>query len=250
MNKPWDIKQEDTRQADSLPTFIIFCEDEVSEPIYFKYFETKIIKVNTIKNQKGKIDNVFKAICHCQDEGLMEPNDGLFYLQSEDTQVWCVFDRDIEDNSSKIKLGNISFDEAIKTAESNGFKVAWSNDAFELWVLLHFEDVDLENKNYKKRLTYYDRLTDIFKSLPNPNIDLVKALKHKSFSYKQDLKHENNFRYIVRNEIISKTKDAIKRAKVLEEHHKTANIHNHKKSPCTLVHHLIEELIRLGGKKI
>ena len=39
MKEPWNIKEDDTRTADSLPIFIIFCEDEVSEPIYFKYFE-------------------------------------------------------------------------------------------------------------------------------------------------------------------------------------------------------------------
>ena len=43
MDEPWNIKKEDTRQADSKPNFIIFCEDEVSEPIYFKYFETEKI---------------------------------------------------------------------------------------------------------------------------------------------------------------------------------------------------------------
>jgi len=250
MNEPWDIKSEDTRQADSLPNFIIFCEDEVSEPIYFKYFETSLIKVNPIKNQKSKTDNVLKAICHCKDHELMECKDGSFYLQSENTQIWCVFDRDFEDTAPKILLGNTSFDESIKTALSNGFKVAWSNDAFELWVLLHFEDIDLSNERYQNRETYYDRLTEIFKSLPNPNEDLIKAIKHLTFNYKQDLKKENNFRNIVRNEIVGKTKDAIKRAKDIEAHHSTLKKPNHEKSPCTLIHHLVEELIRLGGKEI
>lgn len=239
MIEPWNIKKEDTRKADSLPTFIIFCEDEVSEPIYFQYFETSRIKVNPIKNQKSKIDNVFKAICYCEKNGLMESKDGLLCLQSDLAQVWCVFDRDIESNDSEIQKGNISFDESIETAINKGFKVAWSNDAFELWVLLHFEDVDLANENFKQRKTYYDKLTDIFKSAANPNQDLVDALKHQSFSYKQDFKHENNFRNIVRNEIIGKTKEAIIRAVHLEEYHATVNIHNHDKSPCTMVHHLV-----------
>lgn len=250
MIEPWDIKHEDTRQADSLPTFIIFCEDEVSEPIYFKYFETSIIKVNPIKNQKSKIDNVLHAICHCKDHGLMESKDGLFYLQKEDTQGWCVFDRDIEDTEPNIKLGNASFDEAIETAKSRGIQVAWSNDAFELWILLHFEDINVKEESYKNREKYYDRLTEIFKTLPNPNEDLIKALKHKAFSYKHDLKHENNFRDIVRNEIVGKTENAIKRAKEIEAYHATFSRPNHEKSPCTLIHYLVEELIRLGGKNI
>ena len=250
MNEPWNIKQEDTRQADSLPTFIIFCEDEVSEPIYFKYFETSIIKVNTIKKQKSMMDNVFNAIIHCEDNGLMEAIDGANCIKEDSTQVWCVFDRDKEETAFKIRKGDINFDESISTAKSRGIRVAWSNDAFELWVLLHFEDVDLANEDYKKRKTYYDRLTEVFRTLPNPNEDLVKVLNYHSYNYKESLKRENNFRNIVRNEIIGKTQDAIKRAKALEEYHDTPNKHNHEKSPCTFIHHLVEELIQLGEKEI
>jgi hypothetical protein len=102
MIEPWNIKEDDARQADSLPTFIVFCEDEVSEPDYFKFFETPKIKVNFIVNQKSKTDNVTNAICHCKDQGLMDIRDGLFYLKGDDIQVWCVFDRDKEETSDKI----------------------------------------------------------------------------------------------------------------------------------------------------
>jgi len=250
MNEPWNIKTDDTRKADSKPTFIIFCEDEVSEPIYFKYFETPNIQVNPIKNQKSKIDNVFKAICYCQNNDLMDKKGNKYFLKNENPQVWCVFDRDISNDNLVLQTENVSFDEAIETAKARGFKVAWSNDAFEFWVLLHFEDANITNDENKNRVTYYNRLTEIFKSLQNPNDDLIKALTHQSFSYKQDLKHENNFRNIVRPEMIEKTKIAIKRAKKLEEHFMALNIPNHEKSPCTLVHHLIEELLQKGGKKI
>ena len=249
MNKPWNVKLDDDRYADSLPIFIIFCEDEISEPIYFKYFETSNIKVNIVKKQKSKIDNVLRAICYCTDKGFIKPNNGVSCLQNDDIHIWCVFDRDIEETSQKIKLGNVSFNESIKTAEASSIKTAWSNDAFELWILLHFEDVDINNNDYKNRKTYYKRLTEIFKNLPNPNEDLIKSLAHLSFSYKQDLKHKNNFRNIVRNEIINKTNNALKRAKALEKHYKS-NTANHEKAPCTLVHHLIDELVRIGGKKI
>ena len=51
-NKPWEIKVDDTRELNNLYTFIIFCEDEVSEYIYFKWFETSLIKINIINKQK------------------------------------------------------------------------------------------------------------------------------------------------------------------------------------------------------
>ena len=250
MNEPWNIKSDDDRKADTLPTFIIFCEDEVSEPIYFKFFETDKIKVNPIKKQDSKITNVLKAICYCEDNGLMQKINGLLCLGDENTQVWCVYDRDIEDSDEKIRIGNVSFDEAIETARDKGFKVAWSNDAFELWILLHFEDVDVSNPIYKNRISYYNRLTEIFKNLPNPNQDLLDALKHKTFSYKQDLKHENNFRNIVRKEIVNRTNLAVERSKKLEHYFEQLHFSNHEKSPCTLIHHLTDELIRVGGKDI
>lgn len=248
MTDPWNLRQDDTRLADSLPTFIIFCEDEVSEPIYFKYFETSVIKVNTVDGQKSKIHNVIKAITHCIDEKLMEQNNGEPVLKSTDTQVWCVFDRDTEEDAGKVKLGDTEFNVAIETAAKRGIKVAWSNDSFELWILLHFEDVTPEKTENKSRITYYERLTILFKSLTTGNPDLTKALASAGFNYKRDLKHRTNFRNIVRAEIVTKTNQAIARAKVLEQHHQNSPKLHSEKKPCTTVHHLVEELLKLGGK--
>jgi hypothetical protein len=45
-------------------------------------------------------------------------------------EVWCVFDRD----------DHLTFFSAIEMARDNNFKVAASNPAFELWLLLHFRE--------------------------------------------------------------------------------------------------------------
>ena len=74
---------------------------------------------------------------------MIEYIDGKACLTEEKTRIWCVYDRDKEETPAKLSKGNISFDESIKTANSNGIKVAWSNDAFELWILLHFEEIDV-----------------------------------------------------------------------------------------------------------
>lgn len=250
MSNPWDIKTDDSRESDLRPVFIIFCEDEVSEPIYFESFRTSKIEVNAIRNQRSKIDNVVKAIDYCKQNSLMEVNDEELHFNKEDIQIWCVFDRDIEDSDLEIRKQNILFDESVTIANTKGFNVAWSNDAFELWILLHFEDVDVTDEKYKNRKAYYDRLTEILKALPNPNSELVKALKHDSFYYKKDFKSANNFKQIIIPEIVGKTSTAIENAKRIEAHFADKNILNHKKAPCTLVHHLVEELIRLGGKEI
>jgi hypothetical protein len=251
MIKPWNYKPDDIRHADSLPTFIIFCEDEISEAQYLKYFETSLIKINTVEGQKSKFTHVVKAICHCLDqEIIIRGIDGNLQLKDDNAHLWCVFDRDIEEDQATKNRTDIEFDEAIHTGTNRGFSVAWSNDAFELWILLHFEEVNPLLPENKIRETYYKKLTEIFKKLPNKNEDLNKALSHPSFSYKKDLKHKNNFLNIVRSEIVVNTKTAILRAERLEAHHTKLNLSNHDKAPCTMVHYLVKELIKYGGKKI
>jgi len=97
------------------------------------------------------------------------------------------------------------------------------------------------------RKTYFDILTNIFNNLPFKNEDFIKVLKHK-FSYKDDFKHQTNFTNIVLPEILKKTNIAIENAKKLEQHFEKQDIPNHQKSPCTLVHHLVNELLILGKK--
>ena len=63
-------------------------------------------------------------------------------------QVWCVFDMD----SFKAHFSN-----AISSAKAKEFKVAYSNEAFELWYLLHFSfhDADLSRQQYGEKLTKF-----------------------------------------------------------------------------------------------
>ncbi|WP_229204160.1 RloB family protein [Dyadobacter alkalitolerans] len=248
--EPWNIRDSDTRTADSLPLFIIFCEDQVSEPVYFKFFETSLIKVNLIGDQKSKMDNVMKALTHCYHEDFMERREDGDYLKQQYTQVWCVFDRDSANIDDKLIGDNVSFNESIATAERRGLKVAWSNDAFELWVLLHFEDVE-NNAANRNREIYYKRLTDIFSQMPDKNEDLIKVLEIKNCNYKQHFKREKNFRNAVRPYLIPRTYDAIKRATSLEEIHNTTIAKPYSdQTPSTKVHHLVAELLRLGQKEI
>ena len=238
------------RETNAKPIFVIFCEDEVSEPIYFESFRTETIKINVIGGQKQGMQNVLNALKYCGKNDLMEGVGEYRRLKAGNIHVWCVFDRDLDVDDRDIELSNITFDEAIHLANLRGIKVAWSNDVFELWILMHFEDVDTNLPENQLRQTYYHRLTDIFKNLPEKNEDLIKALSHASFSYKKDLKRETNFRQIVRPELIPNTHLALQRAKTLESHHATPNKPNHQKAPCTMVHHLVEKLLETGRKEV
>lgn len=46
-------------------------------------------------------------------------------------EVWCVFDHEFPPN-------NTLFQPAVEAARQNSFKLAVSNPAFEVWLLLHF----------------------------------------------------------------------------------------------------------------
>ena len=64
-------------------------------------------------------------------------------------QIWCVFDRD--------SFPADNFDNAIhkvKSLANKGFRVAYSNESFELWYLLHFEylHVAVPRTSYIERL--------------------------------------------------------------------------------------------------
>lgn len=101
--------------------FLIVCEGEKTEPLYFDDFRVaKSVKVVGIGF--NTVSLVQKAI-EIRDE-------------SEDKfdQVWCVFDKN--------SFSNENFNSAIDLATRNEIKAAYSNEAFELWYLLHFRYSD------------------------------------------------------------------------------------------------------------
>lgn len=129
------------------------------------------------------------------------------------SEVWVVFDKD----------DNPDFDEAIALAKREGLNVAWSNECFELWLLLHFQDL----KSAIGRNDYYPRLTTYFK---NKNIN--------------GGKYDKNIYDIF--DITSENVDtAIKRSNALLEEYKNANIISPTKmNPGTKVQDLVSELIQ------
>src|SRR5688572_5623024 len=145
MSEPWDITGSDDRVVDSLPVFIIFCEDQNYEPSYFKSFEKEtLLKINCIPNQKGSWRNINNALAYCYKAGMIDFVDNHYKQKPGIKQnLWCVYDRDLENEDlSKIQAhDDTGFTSSIQIANHCGIKVAWSNDAFELWILLHFEKV-------------------------------------------------------------------------------------------------------------
>ena len=179
------------------------------------------------------MENVFSAIKYCKQKKAFD----------KEIKVWCVFDRDFNGNPGILDKAEISFDESTHTAKRNNIKVAWSNDSFELWILLHYEDVD--PKEPLLRNEYYERLTEILKEDTKINSDFCVPIVKGTFNYYDDIKSLSPFK----NHILPILKDetrrtaAIERAEKLENHHTTHTDKPHEMCPCTMVYHLVKELL-------
>ena len=98
----------------TLQRFLIVCEGKKTEPLYFEQFRAPGLVVKVEGIGMNTISLVKEAL-RLRDEGNYD-------------QVWCVFDKDDFEQ----------FDDAIQLARREGMKVAYSNQAFELWYVLHF----------------------------------------------------------------------------------------------------------------
>lgn len=105
-----------------LQRFLIVCEGEKTEPFYFQAFHVpSVITVRVEGLAKDPLSLVERA---------NELYDPVRY-----DQTWCVFDID------DVLPDRIN--EALARARRYRIKVAYSNQAFELWFLLHFQYCDV-----------------------------------------------------------------------------------------------------------
>lgn len=143
--------------------FLIVCEGKKTEPNYFSKFKGQFGNVIVDIDCEGEGYNTLKVV----EEAIKIRNKNL----NKYNRVWAVFDKD----SFPAK----AFNSAIKKAESNDIGCAWSNEAFELWYLLHFQhrntgmqraeyqkaiedEINKNRKNKKKPYQYAKNATDTY----------------------------------------------------------------------------------------
>jgi len=125
-NKPWDKprpgrRPEKTRER---PRVLIVCEDSKSSADYLRSFpiDPRRIELKVVGTGMNTDSLVEEAI----------------RLASESSprysHIWCVFDRD--------SFPPEQYNRAFQLADSHGIRIAWANEAFELWYLLHFNYFD------------------------------------------------------------------------------------------------------------
>src|SRR4030042_2474948 len=101
--------------------FLIVSEGEKTEPNYFEAYK-KILPKHLIEIKiLGTGENTLKLL----DTALKKA------AQKSYDEVWIVFDKD--------SFPDDNFDNTIFSAPSKKIKCAYSNEAFEIWYLLHFE---------------------------------------------------------------------------------------------------------------
>ena len=112
---------------------LIVCEGTKTEPNYFEAFAEK---------QQGVI--VYDIEVKGLGRGTKDVVEKAIDLKNKNNydRVWAVFDRD--------EFPAKDFNEAIAMGQKNSIEVAWSNEAFELWYLYHFQNVN--NRSVSKRI--------------------------------------------------------------------------------------------------
>lgn len=186
---------------------LIVCEGEKTEPNYFAAFKTELPKHVVELEICGEGFNTLSLV-----ERTQELRDKRASGDYPFDQVWVVFDRD--------SFQPHDFDNAIHKATTDNIECAWSNEAFELWYILHFEyrTTGMSRDEYKGKLTgllgqeYRKNATDMYRQL---------AAK-------------------------GKQKQAIAWARQLHEELEAAGTPASRGNPCTTVYKLVETLNRFN----
>ncbi|WP_373521278.1 RloB family protein [Aquiflexum sp.] len=187
---------------------LIVCEGQ-TEKLYFEAFPVLGLRVDA-RNLDGQ----------AKLKMVESTEEILSFSDVEYDEVWCVFDMDVKRGSYEFS----DYDNAIVKAEGLGYKVTYSNDAFELWFYLHFEYTDAEHlRNF-----YYEELGKKF--------GLNYEKEGKRYGFCQSV-------YSLLNQLEDSSQEkAIERAKNLFENKK--ELPYHQQNPVTKVFELVEELNR------
>jgi hypothetical protein len=202
--------------------YLIVCEGEKTEPNYFNSLKSSLPKgvielVNidiegTGMNTISIIDKTKK---------IRKSYEGQ-YLRKID-KVWAVFDKD--------SFPSEKFNNAIAKGETSKPKVncAWTNEAFELWYLLHFSyyNTGISRNQYQKLLER----------------EIIRSSGIHDFKYKKNSTEMYDLLIKFGNQEF-----AINNAEKLDALYKDNRYANH--NPRTKVHVLITELIKLSKKYV
>ncbi|RTQ49715.1 RloB domain-containing protein [Hymenobacter gummosus] len=105
------------------PVLLIVCQGTVTEVEYFNQFELATADIKAL----GRAYDPEKLV-----QEALDWREAARRGKQPYEQVWCVFDKDDTEPGP--------FHAAIERARAHGLRVAYSNQAFEFWFLLHFDE--------------------------------------------------------------------------------------------------------------
>ena len=133
---------------------------------------------------------------------------------------WAVFDKDDSDSNSTKRS---RFEQAFELAKDNNIKLAYSNEVFELWLLLHFREVDSN------------------RPIPRQEVYELLGKVVREYEGNEDFEYVHGKTGILdKVSFLGNEEEAISRAKVLAEKFKA--IPPIEANPSTKVHILVEDL--------
>ena len=140
-SKPWKKrgKGRGSERARQRRRVLIYCEDSKSSADYLRSFriDPRRVEVRVVGTGRNT-DSLVESAIAAKNKALK--------LKTPYSEVWCVFDRD------SFPMENYA--RAFELAHSNTIRIAWANEAFELWYLLHFDyfDAAISRNDYAKKL--------------------------------------------------------------------------------------------------
>ncbi len=192
--------------------FLIVCEGEKTEPNYFKSFKKNVKSFVYNIETRGEGSNTLDLVKRT----IKARNSS----SQQYDRVWVVFDKD--------SFTAANFNSAILLAENNNINAGWTNEAFELWYLLHFQyrNSAMSREDYKSAIEAEINAI-IRKKSKSKNPKLFTYKKNSEEMYDILLKYGNQ-------------SQAIRWAQNLMGAHNCTNYATH--NPCTKIHLLVEEL--------
>lgn len=204
---------------------LIVCEGEKTEPNYFNSIKNELPKdvLETFDiSIKGTGQSTLKIV-----ETAIEIRKKALQNQNKSfDQVWVVFDRD--------SFSADDFDNSIFKAAAAKIDVAWSNEAFELWYILHFtyRSTGMNREDYQNTL---EREINKAIKVKTGKIGRFKYLKNSETMYKTLMEFGNE-------------EQAIKWAETLCEQYENQKFST--QNPRTLVYKLIRVLNEIRDESL
>lgn len=199
--------------------YLIVCEGEKTEPNYFNAFKADLPK-GVLELVNIDIDGTGKNTISVIDESVkLRDRYEKNYLRAID-EVWAVFDKD--------SFPDRNFNNAVNKGENSQPKIncAWTNEAFELWYLLHFHyfNTAVSRHSYQEKL----------------EVAMREASGNEAFRYEKN----STGMYALLKRYGSQAA-AVANAEKLEVLYDDRSFARH--NPCTKVHLLIQSLLKMSG---